>query len=336
MTTPWVRPPNPPGCIETGGGSYDRNDRHRYFLAGILKNLRDTEGVYDHILIAVNELKGDDAVATVLRWCEMGRKVLIDSGIFFLTNEHVRAHPNMTMDEALALPPEEIDGFQRLWDRYLDVVGKVKDVCWGYIELDQGGRENKIRTRAKLEALGFRPMPVYHPLNDGWDYFDQLAKGYDRICFGNVVQAEKPTRIRLVQTAWERHRKYPHLWIHLLGLTPNEWLNAIPIDSADSSAWLRANRWSASDRERADGHAFSAMPLHFRYSLGSDSYGPTGVATSCRREGWRHACMERGWRHHLLTLEGMGFDPIPPPIPPIPPIPAKRTRATPGGTPKTP
>ena len=62
-----------------------------------------------------------------------------------------------------------------------------------------------------LEQMGLRPIPVYHPFNDGWDYFDYLAERYDRICFGNVVQADRETRKRLVATAWERHRKYPHL-----------------------------------------------------------------------------------------------------------------------------
>ena len=58
------------------------------------------------------------------------------------------------------------------------------------VEVDQGGRENKIKTRARLEKMGLRPIPVYHPLNDGWDYFDYLAENYDRICMGNVVNAE--------------------------------------------------------------------------------------------------------------------------------------------------
>jgi hypothetical protein len=30
------------------------------------------------------------------------------------------------------------------------------------------------------------------------------------------VQADRFTRIRLIATAYERKRKYPHLWIHLL------------------------------------------------------------------------------------------------------------------------
>ena len=179
-----------------------------------------SEGIkaHDRLLCAVNEIGGDGAVDTLAGWAEAGNSVFIDSGVFSLTNEHARAH-NMTMDQVLGLPPADIDGFDELFTKYVAIIKKLGDKVWGYIEIDQGGRDNKIKTRARLEALGFAPIPVYHPFVDGWDYFDELAQGYDRICFGNVVQADRDTRKRLLATAWERRRKYPHLWIHLLGLT---------------------------------------------------------------------------------------------------------------------
>jgi hypothetical protein len=51
----------------------------------------------------------------------------------------------------------------------------------GYTELDQGGRDHKRRTRTRLHDLGLNPIPVYHPFNDGWDYFgaEQYAKFVD-------------------------------------------------------------------------------------------------------------------------------------------------------------
>jgi hypothetical protein len=52
-----------------------------------------------------------------------------------------------------------------------------------------------------LEQMGLRPIPVYHPFNDGWHYFDYLAERYDLVCFDNVVQADRETRKRLVATA---------------------------------------------------------------------------------------------------------------------------------------
>ena len=223
-------------AVQKTDGSWSDAERNVYFLACNADQVDDilVPGglIHDFLLMAVNEIN-ESAEQVLENSYQLGAKWFIDSGIFNLTNEHMRAH-GITMDAALGLAPEEIDGFDELFARYVDILSRWKDRCWGYIELDQGGRENKIRTRARLEKLGFNPIPVYHPFNDGWDYFDYLAERYDRICVGNVVQAQSPVRKRLLATMWERKQKYPKLWIHLLGLTPNQFLNAYPIDSGDS------------------------------------------------------------------------------------------------------
>lgn len=90
-----------------------------------------------------------------------------------------------------------------------------------------------------------------HPFNDGWDYFDELATEYDRMCFGNVVQASQATRVRLLHTMWERRRDYPDLWVHVLGLSANEWCLPCPPDSGDSSSWLNSLRYPAARTESA-------------------------------------------------------------------------------------
>jgi hypothetical protein len=229
-------------------GTWDPADRHTYFLAG---DGRPSHTGYPHqyVLLAVNELcdgsgnvkaKQRDRVETLL---DNDVRVVIDSGVFWLTNEHKRAH-NITMDAALSLAPTEIDGFDWLWSSYLAVHRLWGDKVWGYIELDQGGADNKRKTRAKLHDEGITPMPVYHPLNDGWEYFDELASTHDRLCCGNIVQAPAPLRMRLIHTISERHRAYPDLWVHFLGFTPNQWINALPVDSCDSSTWLDSVRWA--------------------------------------------------------------------------------------------
>ena len=112
----------------------------------------------------------------------------------------------MTMDEVLSMAPEKLDGFDSLFDKYVRIIKEIGEESWGYIEIDQGGKDNKIKTRDRLHKLGFNPIPVYHPLVDGWDYFDYLAERYDRICLGNIVQAQNETRKRLLATMWERKR----------------------------------------------------------------------------------------------------------------------------------
>jgi hypothetical protein len=252
----------------TAGGRYDPAEEQVYFLAG--HNIVEIAEVHPWNLVAANEVRigqQEGSAYNELSERTTKGKVLFDSGIFWLTNQHCRQHPGMTMDQALALAPDEIDGFDLLWDVYVYVAREYEERLWGYIELDQGGAENKKKTRAKLEAMGLRPMPVYHPLNDGWDYFDELCQEYDRICFGNIVQANWRTRKHLLATLWERRRRYPDVWVHVLGLTPNEVTTVYPASSCDSSSWVFAIRYGAqnSPGAHAMGDAFGKFTTTFSY-----------------------------------------------------------------------
>lgn len=298
--------------IKTTGGTFDPKESNIYFLASHVHILEEAKHAHNYLLVAINDIQSDGDLDTVEGWCDSGKKVFIDSGIFHLTQEHCRAH-GTTMDQALALSPQEIDGFDQLLQRYLQVYQRLKDKCWGFIELDQGGRDRKIETRAMLHGHGVNPIPVYHPLNDGWDYFDYLAQRYDRICFGNVVQADRRTRQRLLATAWERHRRYPDLWIHLLGFTPNEWLYAMPINSGDSSSWLTSIRWSDSHRCFAMGKGFSHMPFNYRYQLGAPSDAPNGHNKAIAAAAYEKYIDFRSWRHYVAQMSTLGFEIYPEP-----------------------
>jgi hypothetical protein len=236
----------PEGVKQTSGGSYDPLDRHVYFFASFPSYIYDLDTtITPHVLVAVNELKSEEEIKVFDELIKSGKKVMLDSGIFNLANAHAHRH-GMTHNEALNLAPTDIDGFDSLYDRYCSIITKYKDQLWGAVELDQGGRRNKVVTRAKLESdiPGFIPIPVYHPLGDGWDYFDELAQNYDRICCGNIVQAPTPDRIRLAHLFHERAKKYPYLWTHVLGYTPVGTTVSIPPQgSCDSSTWTGPMRW---------------------------------------------------------------------------------------------
>lgn len=296
--------------VKATGGAWDRSDRLSYFLAADLGHQQRDAHLHGFILIAVNEVR-DSNFDALERFIDQGAKVLLDSGIFWLTNEHRRSH-GIPMDQALALAPTEIDGFELLWKRYLEVVNRFGDRSWGYIELDQGGMVNKRITRNRLHDLGLSPIPVYHPLNDGADYFDELAQGYDRICWGNVVQAPAAARKRMLATAWERHRTYPDLWIHFLGLTPNQALNAYPADSADSSTWLSSVRWSGMN-ERSMLRSLGPMEREFSYDLASEAESDFGHHKAARMSVVSVSMMQRGWRHWQSRVQDeLGVELYPP------------------------
>jgi len=220
-------------------GKWDWNEWPIYFLpvnTWAFKNA-DTIGAEGSMLIATNELMGEANTKRFEGMLDQGKRVLLDSGVYWLATQHAARH-EMTMDEALSLAPDEVDNWQMLLSLYIATVKAYESHLWGYIELDQGGISNKKKTRAYLEGLGLQPIPVYHPLNDGWDYFDELASNYERICVGNIVRANRETRTRILATIWERKRKYPHLWVHALGMTPNDMTLAYMMNSFDSSSWL--------------------------------------------------------------------------------------------------
>lgn len=288
-------------------GKWDKTDWPTYFIASNIPSLLPAAATNKWMLVAINELEGPQAVQGVRDFIADGHSIFIDSGVFALSTAHADAH-GITMDQALSMPPDRVDGFAELFDRYVKLLTEFGDQAWGYIEIDQGGRENKIKTRQRLEALGLRPIPVYHPFNDGWDYFDNLAENYDRICFGNVVQADPETRKRLVATAWERRRRYPHLWIHMLGLTPSELTNAYPVNSCDSSTWLSGVRWGTL-RAMVANRAAWETGQGFMYQPGADAQGPRGNHKAKLLGGYE-ATMVRRTMHALADeqREVLGVD----------------------------
>ena len=267
---------------QTGGALFDKTENPLYFIASNPSVLANTTTPY--VLIAVNELNASDPIKDVQPLIDAKSKIFLDSGIFNLTMTHARKH-NVHMNDALGLPPTAIDGFHELYEKYTTIVRALEPYLWGYIELDQGGMDNKKKTRAKLEADGLRPIPVYHPLNDGWDYFDELASQYDRICWGNIVKASTKERKRFLATMTERKEKYPHLWIHLLGYTPSQYLCAYPSESCDSSTWLASLRWQSSG-DTACLKPIGSFPLEFKYDYNVDADHAAGRDSAAMVSGF--------------------------------------------------
>ena len=238
------------------------------------------------------------------RLIDDGVKVLLDSGVFWLATRH-RKKMDISMEESIGLPPDQLDGYDWLWDRYVALVKEFGDKVWGYVEVDQGGTAQKRETRKRLADLGISPIPVYHPLGDGWDYFDELAESYDRICFSNLSSAAIPVRQRLVATAYDRHLKYPDLWIHLLGFTPCDWNIGMPMDSSDSSSWMRGVRWDGHSEESMM-RRFSTMPRNFQYRLGSDRADDDGWVAQQRMGVLAQHIQQQGSLDYLKRLAAIG------------------------------
>jgi hypothetical protein len=274
---------------KTTGPAFDPAEEFVYFLAtgparhGEAAAALPDENLceYPFILIAVNEMETPKAFEQVDKLIDSGRRILIDSGVFNLAMRHKVKH-GVSHDVALSMPPEEIDGFEELLERYYTVGARYRDSVWGMIEIDLGGAAHKPRTRARIEKeSGIIPMPVWHPLLDGIDYYHQLVggkNGYDRICVGNLVQAAPTVRTRMLSVIAELSQQYPKVWHHLLGVTPNEITYSIPIyGSSDSSTWLAGVRWPQGWASRSMGKPVGKFGSRWWYEKQS-YYRVDGVA----------------------------------------------------------
>lgn len=253
----------------TSGGKWDpATGRQITFLAGAAQ----IDGVVARpeitdLLMAVNELgtgkKSQDAINRLVDQ----RTVLLDSGVFALASNYARSH-GVSMGQAFATPPEEMDGWNELYDRWCTIASRYADRLWGVIELDQGGKDAARATREQVKRdTGIIPIPVYHPFTDGWDYYDEIAAAHDRICVGGLAgRIPSTVRMRLCWTVADRARAYPHLWTHLLGVTPSPMVLSLGLrGSTDSSAWLSSVRWAQQWRSWAMLQRIGEMPNAMTY-----------------------------------------------------------------------
>jgi hypothetical protein len=293
--------------IQTGG-TWDPTERFIHFLVCEHNGGQQAESVkqYPSLLVPMDRLDGgpDAALEEML---DSGQKIMLDSGVYALASDHARRH-GIGVNDALALPPEQIEGFEENYRRYVSVVNRYGSRLWGYVEIDQGPTEQKRRTRARLHAEGLAPIPVYHPLSDGFEYFDELASGHDRVCWSNLARSGDDMRWRIAAMAFERARLiYPDVWIHYLGLGLTPIFNAYSPDSADSSTWQNVLRWSGY-REQSMLALFSYMPTNWKYLLGDNKdESPTSDRQALRMAVNGQLVRDGAWRHWQLRLEEEGL-----------------------------
>lgn len=252
----------PEGVEVTGGGKWDPEAENIFFLAGTVSDAVTSNNPFT--LLAVNEIKTQKQIDLLDRWCDE-RTILLDSGVYALASAYAKAH-DVSIGVAFATPPDQMDDWNRLYDQWCELTQRFGDRLWGVIELDQGGKDAaRITREACFNDTGIMPIPVYHPLSDGWDYYDELAQGYDRICVGGLA-LPPPARLRLCWTACDRARAYPYLWTHLLSITPAPWvLSAGLRGSVDSSSWLAAIRWATTWQARVMLQRFSTLVPEMTY-----------------------------------------------------------------------
>jgi hypothetical protein len=69
-------------------GRWDPSEKNVYFIASGIDTLLQGAKCHSHLLCAVNEIRNDEHVLQLAKWVEDGKRLFIDSGVFWLTNEH--------------------------------------------------------------------------------------------------------------------------------------------------------------------------------------------------------------------------------------------------------
>jgi hypothetical protein len=254
--------------VKQTAGTWDPSQRGLSFLVGDVRQLLFIARLgYPDVLLPIDTIS-ERITVEFEALLETAAHVILDSGVYSLVSAHARKH-GIELREGFGKQPEEIDGWDALLTKYVTMAKRYGHRSWGYMELDLGGRDTKRRTREMLEAQGLAPIPVWHPFSDGWDYFDELATNYDRICVGQLVDTRANERKMILHMLWERHRDYPDLFVHLLGVSPSGSMIAYPFDSLDSSSWLKNLRWFYGRPLRVLGKPVGDWPRDFQYRAGS-------------------------------------------------------------------
>lgn len=273
----------PEGVKITGGGTFDPDLQGLHFFAtGLQWHLRVSGAGHKNYLVAVNHIsegaKGNQELELLLSIPDV--RVFLDSGIFTLCADHARKH-GLQLEEVFGFQPEQLDGYDKLKTRYLELIRMYQNKLWGYVELDMGGTETKTRVRGQMEAEGFAPIPVFHPMHDSWEYLETLLTTYDRICVGNIVNASPKTRAMVLSEVAIRKRKvHSDCFIHILGASSNGLITSLRFESCDSSSWNSRLRFPVLNNVFLDGN-IDGLPSWFLYEQGAGPQIITQAGLGC-------------------------------------------------------
>lgn len=250
--------------IATAGQRFDPKEGPIYFIAASPKLASIGSKHHPFVLVPTDQLLGKTAQRNVETLVNNGICFLLDSGVHSFVMA-IRKEKKLTALQALSLTPADIPSYPKLRDTYIQLAQRIGDKTWGYIELDFGGAEQKRIIRRELEQRwGLRPIPVYHPLVDPPEYFDELASGYDRVAIGNLAHQSTYVRERITATVWTRAQAYPGLWLHGLGQAPDQQANAFAFQSVDASSWLVQVQYPIGFTERAMGQPVYRLDHEYR------------------------------------------------------------------------
>jgi len=140
---------------------------------------------------------------------------------------------------------------------YADFCHQIKgQVAW-YANLDViGDYRASEKDLRKLEALGLRPLPVFHS-GEPWEYLRDLQDEYPLIGLGfelGITGAEKLSWLEYIFHPPEGSGLNPLHKFHGFKMTARRMLKRYPFHSVDSSTWILGakNGWVPTDTSQSN------------------------------------------------------------------------------------
>lgn len=157
-----------------------------------------------------------------------GRPFFLDSGAF------------TAYSRGKIITVEEYGGYLQRYHEQIDIYANLDAIPRSPSERDrQIGAEQTLANQQALEAMGLKPIPVFH-MGEPWEYLVEYLKNYEYICLGGLVSVGKLDSY--LDEVWGRFlvdgAGRPTHKIHGFGLTSLRHLSSYPWWSVDSSTWL--------------------------------------------------------------------------------------------------
>jgi hypothetical protein len=136
------------------GGVWDKKTWPLYFLATWPDQVEYVD-TRTNLLVAVNELVDPEKRMLLEEWAEQDRKIFLDSGVYWLATQHARAH-GMSMNEALGIAPDKMDGFEDLFAAYVEIVKGYEAICGATSRSIKGERTTSGGRGGNWRSWGYR------------------------------------------------------------------------------------------------------------------------------------------------------------------------------------
>lgn len=110
-----------------------------------------------------------------------------------------------------------------------------------YLQYDEiGDPEATAWYLSDMRRRDFAPIPIMQPGAD-----PTMLDTEPKLALGGLAVMSKPKRQEYLDSLFYPNGELRKVgWVHLLGISPEQWFERYPASSGDSTTWLPRNKWN--------------------------------------------------------------------------------------------